>query len=193
MNAYILAGGASSRMGTDKSLLPHNGSTLLEHAITFLRPHCTEVALVGNHPHLAQYARTIRDHHTGCGPLAGIHAALLDTTTEWSLIFAVDVFAPDPRIVEVLASHAAAAKPDCFAVVPRLSDRPEPLCALYRKPFSALAQTALARGDYKVGALFPAAHALFLTETDFLKAGIAPELRNINTPDDYAQLLNQTP
>src|SRR5437588_4925505 len=136
-------------MGTDKSLLPHNGSTLLEHAITFLRPHCTDVALVGNHPHLAQYARTIRDHHTGCGPLAGIHAALLDTMTEWSLIFAVDVFAPDPRILEVLASHAAAAKPDCFAVVPRLSDRPEPLCALYRKPFSELAQTALARGVYK--------------------------------------------
>ena len=187
LNAYILAGGASSRMGSDKGLLTLNGETLIQHAVALLQPIAVEVKLVGDHPHLERFGSVIRDRFPGCGPLAGIHAALLDSNTEWNLIYAVDQVAA-PELLRLLVEHAEDAPQDCSIVVPEIESRPQPLCALYRKPFSQIAERALGIGEFKIDRLFGSANALILREDDYRSAGIAPTLWNINTPQEFSEV-----
>ena len=76
----VIAGGQSSRMGTEKALLKLYGVTLLERVISRLRLQVDEVALNANgdatrfgYHGLQVFADQITDVGT---PLAGLHAAL---------------------------------------------------------------------------------------------------------------------
>lgn len=67
----VLAGGQSSRFGTDKAQAVLDGRTLVEHAIETLRAHCDEVVVIG------ERAGGLPDMpRPGLGPLGGIAAAL---------------------------------------------------------------------------------------------------------------------
>lgn len=66
----VLAGGRSSRFGSDKALATLGGQTLLDHALAALRPHCDTVIMVGRDPGIADWPRP------GMGPLGGIAGAL---------------------------------------------------------------------------------------------------------------------
>lgn len=70
----VLAGGQSTRFGSDKALAELHGHTLLARAVDTLAPHCDAVVVVGREvapaPTLPDWPRP------GMGPLAGIAAAL---------------------------------------------------------------------------------------------------------------------
>jgi molybdopterin-guanine dinucleotide biosynthesis protein A len=70
----VLAGGQSSRFGSDKALAEYRGQTLLAHAVDALSGWCEHVIVVGR---AAAPAPTLPDWpRPGMGPLAGIAAAL---------------------------------------------------------------------------------------------------------------------
>jgi molybdopterin-guanine dinucleotide biosynthesis protein A len=146
VGGYVLAGGASSRMGRDKGLLPVDGETLIERAMRLVGSVASTVKLVGDHNHLSKFASVVADTYKGCGPLGGIHAALTDTTAEWNVMFAVDQVTASVDLLRYLASRAEAAGKECLVVAPDAGGRLQPLCALYRKCFVALAEEALAIG-----------------------------------------------
>jgi molybdopterin-guanine dinucleotide biosynthesis protein A len=91
VGGYVLAGGKSARMERDKALLELAGKPLALHATTKLQRVCAEVSILGNDPALERFAPLVRDLHPGCGPMAGIEAALLSSKYEWNLILPVDV------------------------------------------------------------------------------------------------------
>jgi len=66
----VLAGGRSSRFGSDKALAMLDGRTLLDHALEALRPHCEKVIVVGRGD-AADWPRA------DMGPLGGIAGALI--------------------------------------------------------------------------------------------------------------------
>ncbi|MGH6694275.1 molybdenum cofactor guanylyltransferase [Sphingopyxis sp.] len=66
----VLAGGRSSRFGSDKALAMLGGRTLLDHASAALRPHCDAVVVVGR-DEIADWPRP------GMGPLGGIAGAFI--------------------------------------------------------------------------------------------------------------------
>ncbi|MFT6990024.1 MAG: molybdopterin-guanine dinucleotide biosynthesis protein A [Paraglaciecola sp.] len=70
----ILAGGKSSRMGTDKSLLtlPDSQRSLLEHGQNQLALVCDSSVFISG----SEYEKGIADVIPDCGPLSGIHGAL---------------------------------------------------------------------------------------------------------------------
>lgn len=70
----VLAGGRSSRFGSDKAMAPWQGRPLIEHAADALRPHVDALVVCGReHPGLA----SVPDRPApGMGPLGGIAAAL---------------------------------------------------------------------------------------------------------------------
>src|SRR4030081_3887792 len=94
---FILAGGASSRMGRDKGLLDFGGVPLIVHTAQLLEPLVAEVTVVGSPSRYAQFgSRAIGDDARGqdgrgCGPLAGIATALAATRAQWNLIIACDL------------------------------------------------------------------------------------------------------
>lgn len=78
MNAYILAGGESRRMGENKALIDINGSTLIE-IIAEQLSDFDEVIIVGKKETFQHLGlRVIEDIIPSKGPLSGIHAALKD-------------------------------------------------------------------------------------------------------------------
>ncbi|MBV9669583.1 MAG: molybdenum cofactor guanylyltransferase [Acidobacteriales bacterium] len=187
--AYVLAGGLSSRMGQDKSQLRVGGRTMLEHAREFVGTIASETAVVGSQEHLGGYAEVVRDVWRQCGPLGGIHAALAHARSEWNLIFAVDQFWRDPGVLRLLCDVAHTVSAECWAVVPQIDGRAEPLCALYRKAFGAAAEEALRRGERKIGRLLTPERTRWISEEEMRVAGVSPEVRNVNTPEDYAELM----
>ncbi len=130
---FILAGGASRRMGRDKALLPYRGGALVEHIAAEVFRAAGSVTLVGTperYRHLPWPA--ISDLRPGDGPLAGIEAALAFTTAEWNLVVACDMPAVEAGFLENLLAEAEAGDADCL--IPVTADGCEhPVCAVYHR------------------------------------------------------------
>src|SRR3546814_5020197 len=72
----VLAGGRSSRFGSDKALAMLGGRTLLDHAQAALRPHCDALIVVGRGEGLADWPQP------DMGPLGGVAGALRHRSEE---------------------------------------------------------------------------------------------------------------
>src|ERR1700683_2167196 len=81
---FVLAGGRSTRMGADKSLVLLDGETLLAHALGILREAGLAAFVAGGQPGLSALAPLVQDNRPGLGPLGGICAALASTSARWA-------------------------------------------------------------------------------------------------------------
>jgi len=86
---FVLAGGESSRMGSDKALIELNGKALIVHALDILRGAGLPVTIAGARSDLSAYAPLLDD--AGLGPLGGICAALASTSAEFAVFLPVDM------------------------------------------------------------------------------------------------------
>ncbi|MEO6590008.1 MAG: molybdenum cofactor guanylyltransferase [Pyrinomonadaceae bacterium] len=136
--SYILSGGKSSRMGTDKAFLKFGEKTFLENAVGILESNCENVKIVLNKSQnhfiekLPDGVSHIFDIHENRGALGGIHAALQDCKTEFAIILAVDLPFVTSEAIEKLCVNISQEK-DSSAIVPRQTDgKLQPLCAVYR-------------------------------------------------------------
>src|SRR5215475_712673 len=87
--AFILAGGMSTRMGTDKAFVTLNGRTLLARALEVARTATPDVYIVGDPSKFSPFAPVVEDLFRNSGPLGGIHAALRTSHAELNLVLAV--------------------------------------------------------------------------------------------------------
>ena len=187
LTAFILAGGRSTRMGTDKAFVLLDGRTLLARALDLARSLTTDVYIVGDPAKFASFAPIVEDQFPGCGPLAGIHAALRSSQTDLNLILAIDTPFLTPALLEYIVGRAHDSN-SAMVTVPRTAQGWQPLCAVYRRDFASIAETALRAGRYKIDALFADAGAQVIGEQDLQSAGFSLDLfSNLNTPDDLAE------
>jgi molybdopterin-guanine dinucleotide biosynthesis protein A len=196
---FVLAGGKSSRMGAgpgkdkDKAFLDFGGQTLLDRALSVMGTVCDRVAIVGDPAKFAKYGSTkhgsskydsvVADIFPGCGPLAGIHAALLYSSAELNLMLAVDMPFVSRELLAFL--FATAEKSDAIVTVPRSSKGLQPLCAVYRRDFSTVAEQALRAWNYKIDATFSSVSVRVIEEGELAAAGFSEQsFFNVNTPQD---------
>jgi len=185
LSAFILAGGKSTRMGTDKAFLLLDGRTLLARMLDLARQISSNVHIVGDPAKFTPFAPTIDDIFPGCGPLAGIHAALRFSPTDLNLILAVDVPFVSPVLLDYLISRAR--NSDANATLARAAGGFQPLCAVYRRSFADVAEDALRAGRNKIDALFVRTSTQVIEEAELQAAGFASRVfRNLNSPEDLA-------
>jgi len=92
ISAFILAGGKSSRMGTDKGMLFLNGKPMIWHIAEALKPVVDSVTLITNNTDYAELGLPmLPDDIPNQGPLGGIATALCHTKTENNLIVSCDM------------------------------------------------------------------------------------------------------
>ncbi len=190
LSAFVLAGGKSSRMGSDKAFLELNGSTLLARALSLAKAVTKNLSIVGTREKFESIERelqvpVIEDVYRGQGPLAGIHAALRGTRTELNLVISVDMPFLESRFLEFLVTQARSC--DAVVTVPRANGSFQPLCAIYRPQFREVAQRALDQGNNKIGALFSASEVSvrIIEEDEIRKLAFDPAMfHNLNTPED---------
>ena len=181
---FVVAGGQSRRMGRDKALLPWDGATLLDHAVTRLRAVCREVrVLSGSERRYADRGLAVDvDAIADGGPLAGLATALFVSAPRAVLLLGVDM----PFVTVALLAHLRDALAGWDAAVPVLAPGAEPLCAAYASNCSAAVQAALASGQRKMTSFWPTVRVRTLGEEDLARFGPSAQLfRNLNDPSEY--------
>jgi molybdopterin-guanine dinucleotide biosynthesis protein A len=127
----------------------------------------------------------VADIFSGCGPLAGIHAALVHSPAELNLMLAVDMPFVSRELLAFLFAAAEDENNHAVITVPRTSKGLQPLCAIYRRDFSTAAEQALRAGKYKIDAAFSSVSVRVIEEAELAATGFSEQsFFNVNTPQD---------
>jgi len=192
----ILAGGKSTRFGTDKAVAPLAGRPMLQWVVDALAGACEELVIVAAAGQELPAVTTslpvtiARDIYDAKGPLAGLVTGF--QSVRQPLCFAVSCDAPllKPELVALLAAAAAGHDIAC----PLLGGFMEPLVAVYR-PSACLPvfRDFVERDILKITAAFGPLDLVVVAEPEI--RGADPELEsflNANRPvvlDEIAQRL----
>ncbi len=200
----MLAGGRSTRMGQDKSLLRAGGRTLIELALEKFRSvgvHGPRIA--GARSDLSSYAPVVPDLHPGCGPLSGIESALAATNRPLNLFLPVDMPLLPAQFLNWMLQRAETT--GAWVTIPRINGLAQPLCAVYHRDLLRPIAASLLAGDYKVMRVVTAAagdiQAVDVFDTERLASthpgllGLSPLplyrwFHNCNLPEDMAGMGN---
>jgi molybdopterin-guanine dinucleotide biosynthesis protein A len=187
IEGFILVGGASSRMGTDKAGLSLGGRTFVERIASALSSVTERVSVVGAQaPLTARPFPVVHDTYEKWGALGGLHAALSACRAPWAAVVACDL----PFVTGELFLRLAALRENFDAVVPLQADaRPQPLCALYAvEPCRKRAAELIASNEHRPRALLREVETRRVETSELADIVGAPLFfMNVNTPEDYAQ------
>jgi len=187
ITGFILVGGASSRMGTDKAALLLEGRTFVQRIAEELSAVTNSVILVGKDSEkLELNLPSATDVYENWGALAGVHAALSVCQSPWSLIVACDL----PFVTAEIFARLAGLREDFEAVAAIQKDgRPQPLAALYRKvPCLVRSDQLIKSGERRPIALLQSVRTRWTPFSELQELpGAEHFFDNINTPQDYEQ------
>ncbi|MFB3816548.1 MAG: molybdenum cofactor guanylyltransferase [Candidatus Methylomirabilales bacterium] len=185
MTGAVLAGGRSTRMGTNKALLAFEGVRLIDRLVGTLRPLFEEVLIVANDP--APYADlgvpVVPDRIPEKGSLGGIYTAVYHGRAPHTFCIACDMPFPSPAVI----GHLRDAAPGYDLVVPRTTDGYQPLHAVYGKACLAHMEAMLRANRLKIDRLFPLVRVRTVGEDELRP--LDPGLRcfvNVNTQEELA-------
>jgi len=141
---FVLAGGLSSRMGSDKALEPLAGQPLIAHGLSILRQAGLATSIAGARSPLANFAPVVEDSQPGLGPLGGICAAIASTSACQAVFLPVDLPLLPASLIAFLLHHA------------RITDAAVTLCSVsgFTQTFPAVvSRTALSvlQGELEAG------------------------------------------
>src|ERR1039457_388650 len=187
VTGVILAGGASSRMGSNKALLPYRGGRFIEAIHRQLAGMFNEVILVTNS--LDQYdflpCRKVADLYEGMGVLAGIHSGLYHSSNPAIFAVACDM----PYLLEGLVRHLASRADVGGVLIPEGPKGLVPLHAIYGKGCLAAMEASLLSGQRRIVSFF---HQVKVSTMKVEQVAIFDpsfvSFININTPNDYFEL-----
>ena len=186
VSGFILAGGRSRRMGTNKALLPLGGRRLVDRAIDLLSPHVEEVFVVGPpevFPFLHVPVRA--DEIKLSGPLGGILTGLRHARFERSLVLGVDLPFLTGEVLDRILEKARAI--DADVTLPRYHDIQETLCGVYSRRCITPIEGMLMAGRKSVLDLLPRVRTHILEEAVFGDLLKDDPFFNINTKEDYEE------
>jgi len=184
ISGFVLAGGKSSRLGTDKALLIIQNESLLARMIGLIRPHCQTLAISGQNLDYENFNLVmVPDLFPNCGPIAGIYSSLLYSLNDWNLIVSVDVpFLNDDLIGLLLANIG---EYDC--IIPTHHAGIEPLVGLYNRRILPAIKDMIDNGDYKLTRFLEIVNTRYVDCSELLR--IYPRLfMNINRIEDYRSI-----
>lgn len=193
ITGIILAGGRSRRMGTDKALLEFGGIPLVAQMAARLSQVADTVVIACGEEERKDYQflrlPMVIDRYPGLGPLAGLHAALNLSHTEWNAVAACDLPFAGVGLLNFM-KELASAEPSVQAVVPvNAAGRAQPLLAFYHKSVLPSLEESLKQKRLRVMEWLDSLAVHYVQEKDFPLSisdrGQGMELLNMNTPVEY--------
>lgn len=107
ITGIILAGGKSSRMGTNKSLLKLNGKTVIERVVDLMNSIFRKVIIITNTLEVYDFINLpkYKDIYSYKGPLAGIHSGLKYSNTDKNFIISCDIPLMNKKMIEYIVDY----------------------------------------------------------------------------------------
>jgi molybdopterin-guanine dinucleotide biosynthesis protein A len=185
---FILAGGASSRMGKNKAHLKLGGKTFIERAalsLSAIEPR--RIFLVGNFTNENKVIEILPDvfKSDSRASIIGLHTALFHAETEWIAVLACDLPFASGALFKILTGFV---QEEFEAIVALQKDeRAQPLCALYRKTCLPKAEAALASNEWSLKKLLEKLETRFVRFEEISDLPNAENFFfNVNTLEDFA-------
>jgi len=180
ITAFILAGGKSSRMGTDKGLVELNSIPMIQYVLQTVNSVFHKVIIISNNPAYKHFGvEVIADEIKDIGPLGGIITGMKNSETDWNFFIACDLPYMSKEIIELILLNAN----DCDAVIPVHQNKPEPLCALYNIKEIIIFENSVNEKDFKIQNVYNKLnHKLVEIPDSFFYSG--NPFRNINSMKD---------
>ena len=190
ITGVILAGGKSSRFGSNKALVSINGSRLIERVITVMKSIFEKLVIITNNPEDYSFLalQTHKDLIKGLGPIGGIYTGLNKIKDHKGFFVACDM----PYINEKLIRHIIAVRGDFDAVIPKIDWRLEPLHALYSKSCLSKLKELIDSGVYQTNRSFKNMNIRYVNEEEIREHD--PQLNsfiNINRPGELLDALGR--
>ena len=185
-NAIVLAGGKSSRFGSDKAFAKIGDSTIVESLFFPLSLLFRKIIVVTNFPEKYQAfpVKIVTDKIREHGPLGGIYSGLLASDTERNFVVACDMPLINPRLVRYLSGIK-----EGQVVVPSIADKLEPLFAIYAKSCLPAIERQLTTGNNKIQDFFAEVNVRYVSKeeikeydpnlTSFLNINLQKDLKKI--------------
>ena len=181
----LLAGGKSSRMGTNKAELLYEGRSFLENIIE--KAKCLGLKKIYISGYQGNYddVQVVYDIYPEIGPLGGLHAGLMSAQTSYCLVLPVDIpQIPVTFLEELIKLHE---QQTIDMEMPLLVEREgflEPLIGIYPVTMKNFIEERIAAGNFSV----------FRMIKEWGYVGVQTEIpewqiANINTQEDYKKLL----
>jgi molybdenum cofactor guanylyltransferase len=182
VSSVILAGGQSKRMGSNKALLSIRGITFIESIIQTLERRFTHIYISAGSADEYEFLTYpfIPDIFRNCGPLAGIHAALMTIDRESLFTVTCDVPFVSENVIDLLLESIDPHR----AVLAHDGERLHPLIGIYPRSACDVIEQYLQAGGRHV--------KRFLDHVGYKQVDIsrfAHEVKNCNTIAEYERMI----
>jgi molybdopterin-guanine dinucleotide biosynthesis protein A len=174
----IMAGGKSSRMQTDKALLPFDGyGSLAEYQYKRFQDDFFEIYISAKNNKFDFHPKIVQDAYQTSSPLVALVSIFKSLDLEEVVVLSVD----SPFVTrEILKKLLSEARDDSLAIVAESTNGLEPLCAIYRRGILVTAEAMLDSNQHRLQMLLESVKTqkvLFKDSKSFM---------NLNYPLEYA-------
>ena len=190
MRTVIMTGGKSRRMGQDKATLLFEGETLSLYLARRYEKALGEVCFAVDEPgrHPSGGYRELCDPFPGKGPCNGLVSGLEDGA-DYIFLTATDMPFGDPALALCLREQAEGYD---ACLLRRQDGRRETLFAVYGQACARVARELLRTGNPSFRDVLAQVRVHTLEEADLPGWDLSRILRNINTPEEYRELIGDT-
>lgn len=184
LEAVVLTGGQSSRMGVDKSSMTLNGEAMGSRIARLIAPNVSQVTVLGAKP-LDGFS-FLQDVEVHQGPLVALShfVGICDAV----YVSSCDMPLFDPKIIRVLSNRLSNHDSD-HAVVPMINGALQPLCAIYRASAFQMIKTVIAEGHRSMMAWLDTLWVEVMDSDELAQEGVDPRtLLSADNPDSWRAL-----
>ena len=186
LTAIILAGGKSSRIGSDKdkAILKLNGKHLIDIVISKLKHIVGDnVIIVGPPEKYPSYKKVVPDLFNQKGLLVGLYSGLKASDSRYNLVVGCDM----PFLKLELLQYMKDKMDSNDIIIPRYAKSYiEPLCAIYNKDCLKVIERNIKAEILSIRRIFPYLKVRYIEEKEIKR--VDPELNsffNINYKEDF--------
>jgi len=184
ITGIILAGGKSSRMGSDKGLLLLNNKPFIQHIVEALQPLVNEVIIVSNNSDYDIFKlKRVNDLIEGSGPLAGIYTGLHHSKTESNFVLSCDVPLINTETLEKLTNQI---DENADVIQIESNGKTMPLIAIYKKHCGSIFFELLKQGERRLQFAVDQCNV----KTIVLNTALEKFTVNINTTNQFNEITN---
>lgn len=184
IQGIVLAGGKSTRMGTNKALLSLHNKRVIEHIIEEIKKITPDIIIISNEPKLYEsYGYPIyKDRYKDKGPLAGLESALYHMRGDVAVVSPCDTPFIQHAVYEELLNNM-----DHYdAVVPKYNGWLHPLSSVYRRSIHPFIETCIQNNQLQVRSFFDTIHVHYQEDLSMIESSLLDKhFFNMNTMEQF--------